>query len=383
MKKMIVALLLMALCLSIAACGPANGPFDDPNNPGEHNPSDLPAGQVRILNTDPQLQSAWTAIAQAYTAATGIEASVVSSVDAASATLLNFSDPKELPENCVDLSGSDAYAQLASWDLSLRNECGQVCAIAAEAEVMGIVYNSTLLAQTSHTRADISSFTDLTEVVYGITDQQTTYKFSAFARIDPSAHFALQLSSLTGNARNLVDLIMNNTTGDPLAMAANTESEALQDFLDGKAVFFLAGSRDHDVLDAIGTENMGVLPVYLGSENEERQSLSAAPSRYWCIPANASAEDIQATLDFLSYLVQPQKDGTVPVDALQRFAPYRRATYVSNLLESVFRSDVAIGKEPVVSRYVTKVSDGLTQALIAYATDPSNQNWEAVAAFLG
>ena len=88
-------------------------------------------------------------------------------------------------------------------------------------------------------------------------------------------------------------------------------------------------------------------------------------------------------MDFLSYLVQPQKDGTVPVDALQRFAPYRRATYVSNLLESVFRSDVAMGKEPVVSRYVPQVSDGLTQALIAYATDPSNQNWEAVAAFLG
>lgn len=385
MKKWIIALLLIILCLGLTACGlwadPSNSPDDSAS--GESTPPNQTAGQVRILNKDPQLQGAWETLAAEYTASTGVDVSVVSSEDAASATLLTVSGQEELPESCVDLSGSEAYAQLASWDLSLQNESGQVCAVAAEVEVMGLVYNSTLLAKTSNTRADITSFTELTEVVYSITDNQQTYKFSAFARIDPSDHFALQLSSLTGDARNLVDLIMNNTIGDPLTMSANTESEALQDFLDGKAVFFLAGSRDHDALNAIGTENMGVLPVYLGGENEERQSLCAAPCSYWCIPGTASEQDIRATLDFLNFLVQPRKNGTVPVDDLQRFSPYRQATYVSNLLESVFRSDLTMGKEPVVSRYVTKVSEGLTQALIAYAADPSNQNWETVAAFLG
>lgn len=382
MKKWIIPFLLVGLCLVMAACNFGTAPGSDPNETtptGESISTEPEVGQVRILNKDPQQQAAWDALAAEYAAQTGVEVAVLNSADGTQPTLLTVSGQEELPENCADLSGSAAYAQLASWDLALRDNAGAVCGIAAEVEVFGLVFNSTLLAQTSHTQADIDSFVDLTEVVYAISEKKDKYGFSAFARFDPNDHFAIQLASLTGDTRNLLDLIINNTTGDPLEIASFTETDALQDFLDEKAVFFLAGSKEQETLNAIGSENMGVLPVYMGGENEERQSLCAAACSYWCIPGSVEGADLQATLDFLDFLVQPRENGTVPVDDLGRMAPYRQASSASNLLESVFRSDLTMGKEPVICRNISQVPEGLAQALIDYAANPSNENWETIA----
>ena len=148
-------------------------------------------------------------------------------------------------------------------------------------------------------------------------------------------------------------------------------------------MFFLAGSREQEILQAIGSENMGVLPVYTGGGNEENQSLCAAARSYWCVDGSAAEQDVAATLAFLDFLIHPRADGSVPVDDLQRMSPYRQTTYVSNMLESVFRSDLAMGKEPVVCRYVSRVPQGMTEALIAYAENPSDENWDAVVAFMG
>lgn len=381
MKKWITVLLL-GLCLSLAACTTAGTSDSTASQPTElEGTSGAKAGQVRIFNEDPQLQAAWEALGAEYTQQTGVEVRLVSDAGE-EATLLTVKSGESLPETCADLSGTEACAQLASWDLTLSDESGRVCGIAAEVEVFGLMYNSMLLAQTSNTCADITCFTDLTEVVYAITDNQQKLGFSAFARVDPDENFAMQLSALRGDTRNLVDLIINNTPCSVLDMEENTEAEALQDFLDGKAVFFLVRSGAYETLNAIGSQNLGVLPVYLGSENEENQSLCVAAAAYWCVNESAAAEDMQATLDFLNYLVQPRIDGSVPVDDLGRLAPYRQAAYVSNMLEVVFRTDLAAGKAPLVCRYVTQAPEGLGQALVDYARDPSDSNWEAVAAII-
>lgn len=385
MKKWMTTLLLLGLCFALAACGMRSvdeGQNADPRITTAA-ATEPPVGQVRILNTDPQLQTVWETLAAEYSELTGADVQVLSEEDDAAPTLLQVADESQLPESCVDLSETAAYAQLASWNLALQDEEGRVCAIASEIEVFGLVYNSTLLAKTSHTRADIQSFQNLTDVVYAITDRKQQLGFSAFVRALPDERLALQLSSVIKDARSLIDLIVNNATCDPLTLSESTQPDALQDFLDGKAVFFLAGSSEHETLAAIGTENMGVLPVYMGMENEENQSLCVAARGYWCIDKNASELDVQATVDFLNFLVQPGADGTVPVDDLGRMAPYRRAAYVSNILESSFRSDIAAGKEPVVCQPAERIPDGMKDALAAYMADPSDQNWEAIVTLMG
>ena len=384
MRKWIVGLMLVVICLSLFACAqpdapqPTTAPVSTTASANTDIPPEdpEPVPQVRILNTDPVLQRAWAFLAEEYTRATGTEVLVVSNPE--QATLRSISSREELPANCADLSGSGACVQLMDQDLTLTDEQGRVLAVANHIEVYGLVFNSTLLAQTAHTREDISSFTRLTEVVYAISDNSQEFGFSAFARVDPDEHFAMQLASMAGNPRNLVELILNNTTCDPITLEGGAKAEALQDFLEGRAVFLLAGSREQEALAAIGSENMGVLPVYTGEGSEENQTLCVAARSYWCVDASADAMDVDATLAFLDYLTTPRTDGTMPVDDLERMSPFRQATYVSNIPEQVLRSDVAMGRTPVVCRYVEQVPTGLTEALIAYAQDPSDENWEPI-----
>lgn len=387
MRKLLMPVLLAALLLALAACVGAAEPTDasppDTTAPtAEPLPPEEPAQpQVRILNTDPQLQQVWEILAEEYTRQTGTDVQIVTA-EGDLPTLRRVLSREELPESCADLSQTNACAQLISQELTLRDEEGRVLAVADSIEAYGLMYNSTLLAQTANTRDDINSLADLTEVVYSITEAKDALGFSAFARVDPDDHFALQIAALTGDSRNLVELILNNTTADPLTIEEGTKSEALQDFLEGRAVFFLAGSAEQAVLDAIGSENIGVLPIFIGGENEEKQTLCVAPRSYWCVDAAASQEDVRATMDFLEFLTMPRADGTVPADALGRVTPYRQAAYVSNVTEVVLRAELAMGKEPVVCRYVSQVPQGLTDALIAYATDPSDDNWAAIQGIL-
>lgn len=349
-----------------------SGPPADTGAPSDPTGPSAVHGTVCVLNTDPDRQAAWQALADAYTAETGVQVQIVS--DRSQATLLSLAPGDALPENPLDLSHTDAYTQLADLGLSIQDDQGRVLAVASEIRVFGLVYNSTLLAQTGHTRADITSFKDLTDVVYGIADNQSQYGFTAFIPADPERHFAAQLAAMPEDCRNLADLILNIS---PQASEAG-ENSPLHSFLEGNAVFLPAGSAEHNVLNAIGSENLGVLPVYTGAEGEENQTLCVSAAGYWSIDADAKPEDVQATVDFLNYLTRPGTDGSVPVDSLQIMSPYRQATYKSNMLESVLRYDLAQGKKPMVCRPVRDIPTGLSEAIATYAQDPSDDNWSAI-----
>lgn len=381
MKRILLGILLVVLLLALCACIKPQAPDSDTTGPSA-NPTapETPAQTpVRILNTDPALQQAWEVLAEEYTRLTGTAATVVNTEEARP-TLRSIASAQELPENCADLSQTNACAQLICQDMTLQDDEGLVLAVANQMEVYGLMYNSTLLAQTANTREDITCFTDLTEVVYAITDNKDDLGFSAFARVDADGYFILRLAALNGSCRDLVDLILNNTTLDLSALENRTKQDALNDFVEGRAVFFLAGSDAHDVLAAVGSENIGVLPIYTGAENEEKQTLCIAPRSYWCV--DATGEDATATVAFLDFLTTPRADGTVPVDDLQFTTPYRHAGFVSNAMDVVLRRDLAAGKEPVVCRYVTQVPPGLAEALAAYAADPSDANWAIVCQYL-
>ena len=74
----------------------------------------------------------------------------------------------------------------------------------------------------------------------------------------------------------------------------------------GEAVFYQNGTwayndiKDNEVAD----EDMGMLPIYIGVDGEENQGLCTGSENYWCVNKNASEEDIQATLDFMKWVVE-------------------------------------------------------------------------------
>ena len=266
-------------------------------------------------------------------------------------------------------------------DLALTAD-DKVCGIAAEIEAFGLVCNATLLAKAGYTQTDIASFEDLKALTELITANSEDWGFSAFAKVDPTQNFPLQLASLTEDPRAFFDLFINNATCPPAEIAGVNEADAMDDFINGKAVFYLARTGDHDQLAALGSENLSILPVYLGGGAEERQSLCAAATSYWCVRGDASEQDVQATLDFLNDLVQPRPDGSVPVDDLGLLAPYRQATGASNILEITLRMELSAGKELMICKKVSQIPEGLDEALITYAADPSDENWAAVMALM-
>ena len=46
-----------------------------------------------------------------------------------------------------------------------------------------------------------------------------------------------------------------------------------------------------------------LLYTSIGVEGEENQGLCTGSENYWCVNKNAAPEDIQATLDFLNWVV--------------------------------------------------------------------------------
>lgn len=342
-----------------------------------------PQPHVRILNDDPSLQAAWEKIAADYTKATNIPVTVIPAGQAGeeTPTLFTLHSEAELDQwkdLCLDFSGSAVYNQLASWDLTLRDD-QKVCGIANNIDTFGLIVNTELLARAGYTLSQITSLAELRQKAGTIYTNQETLGFTAFASADLTGNMAAYLASIPDNFQAFLDLYINHSTCYPSELAEKTAADSLEDFRSGKAVFYLGGTKEYQQLTDM---KLDILPIFRGTEDDARQCLCVAATSYWCVRNDAAPQDIQATLDFLAYLVTRDADGNVPVDQLQLLSPYRQATYSSNKLESHLRQDLVSGKEWLICDPVEELPEGYAEALLAYAAAPNGPNWDAVLAAL-
>ena len=342
-------------------------------------PPDTPQSHVRILNDDPSRQAIWEKIAADYTSTTGIPVTVLSAGQAGeeTPTLFTLHSEAELEQwkdLCLDLSGTAVYNQLASWDLTLRDD-QKVCGIANDIEAFGLIVNTKLLARAASTLSKITSLTALQQEAANIYANREALGFTAFASADLSGSMAAYLASIPGDFRAFLDLYINYSTCPPAELAQKTSADSLEDFRSGKAVFYLGGTKEYQELTDI---ELDILPIFLGTEADARQCLCVTAASYWCVRSDAEPQDIQATLDFLAYLVTRDADGNVPVDELMLLSPYRQASFASNALEAHLRRDLVSGKEWLICDPVEELPEGYTEALLAFAADPTEENWTAV-----
>lgn len=382
MKKLFVLLGILLLCGGLLAYSLYQPkiqtplPTSEPTE-AEETTQPPPVGQVRFVNEDPSMQGAWEALAAEFTKQTGFAVTVIGDgVDPATVdapTLFTLTDGDDLSRwepVCLDLSCTEGYSQLASWDLALRIG-GKVCGIPLESQAFGLVYNTALLAQAGYTRADISNFADLKTVVQAITANREELGAAAFAAMNiPNDDIVAHFVGLSGDPRDFWDLYMQNST-------QITRGDGLSDFLSGKAVFYPASTGDYEKLSAMEDHKLGFLPLYSGGENAENGILHMEARRYFCVRADAEQQDVDAALAFLSYLVHPREDGTVPLDDLGIFAPYRQTTYAGNKLEALLREELASGRACRNCASIA-VPNGLILALATYTAEPTDENWAKV-----
>lgn len=298
--------------------------FATPDEPREE------LARILFLNDHPVLQLIYDQLSDEFFAQTGIRVITVSAqanLGGQSPVLFSVSD--DVPQwPCLDLSDTVACANLACECFTLKDG-DRVLGIANDVEPFGLIYNTALLARVGYTGSDIHRFSDLKSVVTYITDNQETLGFGAFAPADEEL-----MGSVPGDTELLWELYQYNP--------------AEGDLMGSGAVFGLGTLSDMERLSASGELQLDLLPLYTGTSGEETQGVHCFVNRYWCVREDATAEEIQAALAFLNFLVSPRTDGTVPVDDLALLAPYRQAIYARNSVQQRFRNDIALGKKCVV-----------------------------------
>lgn len=439
-KKLLSALLCTAMAATLlVGCG--GGTAETPaasqetEAPAEEE-AEAPAeevsaegGSVYYLNFKPEQDAAWQKLAQAYTAETGVEVTVVTAASgqyettlmsemgkSSAPTLFQVNGPVGLAnwkDYCYDLAGTPVYEELTSESFALK-EGDTVYGVGYVIESYGLIANKTLLETAGYKVEDINSFESLKAVAEDITARSAELGFAAFtsAGMDSSSdwRFKTHLANLPiyfeyqeegisstpaikgtylDNYRAMWDLYINNSTCDPADLSAKTGDDSRAEFLEGKAVFYQNGSWEYGSLTAEGAytdDDLVMLPIYFGAGDEANQGLCTGTENYWCVNSQAEEADIQATIDFISWCVTSEA-GTQAMaskDEMGFVIPFKAAAESDNLFVKQDTAYTAEGKTPVSWNFTTMPSEewknGVGSALTAYAADQSDANWDAVVA---
>ena len=405
--------------------------------------TDAAGGSVYYLNFKPEQDQAWQDLAATYTEQTGVPVTVITAADGTyeqtlkseiakteAPTLFQVNGPVGLAnwkDYCMDLSGSELYSHLTSDDFVLKDG-NAVQGIAYVIETYGIIYNKTILNDyctmdnaVISSVDEINNFATLKAVADDIQSRldEINDKFGydlqgAFtsAGMDGSSdwRFKTHLANLPiyyeykdkgitstdaiegtylDNYKQIWDLYITDSTCEPGVLSSKTGDEAESEFGMEEAVFYQNGTWEYGNLTnedngyLVTADDMGMMPIYIGAPGEENQGLCTGSENYWCVNKQASEEDIQATLDFLSWVINSDEGRDSMAHAMGFTTPFLTFTgdYVA---DNVFIQDanqyIADGKTPVSWNFSTIPSetwkDGVGSALLEYAQGTGD--WDAV-----
>ncbi len=367
MKKIIALLLALVMVFALCACGsqPANNtpaeeskaPAEETKAPAEETPAASSAeGSVYYLNFKPEADEAWQKVAAAYTEQTGVPVKVVTAASGTyQETLTAEMDKSEAPtmfqvgnqgavdtwgEYCYDLTNTDVWNEMTTHAFDLTNEDGFTYSIGYCYECFGIIVNKALLEKAGHSIDEINNFDSLKAVADDIHARAAELGFDAFssAGLDGSSSWRFsghlanmplfyefrdddvhsKPATITGayldNFKAIWDLYITDsaTTGADLLAATGDASEA--EFGNGEAVFYQNGSWEYSALTekyGMKAEDLQMIPIYCGVKGEEAAGLCSGTENCWAVNAEASEADIQATLDFMKWVVTSEEGTTM------------------------------------------------------------------------
>ena len=389
---------------------------------------------VYFLNFKPEQDTQWKALAAAYTEETGIPVTVLTAASGQyEQTLTSEMDKRDAPtlfqvngpvglanwkDYCYDLTGSQVLGELISPDFALTED-GKTYGIAYVIETYGILYNRTLLdayfaSDFASVRSigDLDNFAALKTVAEEIQanrdalgvdgafassgmDSSSDWRFKTHLVNMPIYYeYAEKGISTTDeiegtyldNYRAIWDLYIHNSTCSPAALASKTATDAETEFKTGRAVFYQNGTWAYGATakDANGVgladNEFGMLPIYIGVSGEEDQGLCTGSENYWCVNAKASEADIQATLDFLYWVVTSDTGTEALAHEMGFVSPFQSAKTADNPLVAIANAYIESGKTSVSWNFATIPSDnwknGVGSALTQYAAGTGS--WDSV-----
>ena len=428
MKKTIAMLLALVMVFALCACGGSSAPAAT-QAPAAEAPAEAPAaeGSVYWLNFKPESDQALQELAAMYTEETGVPVKVVTAASGTYNETLTAEMDKSNPptlfvvgnqaavdtwgDYCLDLTGTPVADELNTNEYMLYDADGKLCSIGYCYECYGIIVNKALLAKAGHDISEITNFDSLKAVVEDITARKDELGFSAFtsAGMDGSSSWRFTghvanleyyyesvdnpdawkscPAELTGaymqNYRNLLDLMFDNSTVDRSALAAGG-FDANAEFANGEAAFYVNGNWEWGSLEEKGmkAEDLAMIPYYCGVEGEEKAALNCGTENYWAVNCEADEADIQATLDFMYWLVTNTAASEKAV-ATFGVMPYKQAAASANPFFVDANNYLAAGNynlwwatnyQPNVDAYRA----ALVSAINDYNANPSDATWATV-----
>ena len=426
MKKALTLLLTLAMTLSLAACGAKKEEAPAASAPAASAPAATETGSVYYLNFKPEADQAWQDLAKLYTEKTGVEVKVVTAAGGnysdtltaemakdAAPTLFQCGNAQGLldwNDYCIDFTGTKVLDEMTTSDFNLTDETGAVKCIGYCYEAFGIIVNVELLEKAGHTLDEITNFETLKAVAEDIHARSAELGFDAFssAGLDGSSswrfsgHLAnmplyyefrddgvtAQPATITGayldNYRNIWDLYINNSSIATTSLPTATGDMSTGEFKEGKAVFYQNGTWEYAGLVEAGMnpEKLAMIPIYCGVEGEEQAGLACGTENCWAVNAKASEADIQATLDFI-YWVVTSEEGTAMMAKEFGPIPFKNAAQSENVFFNDANEYMANGNYTVTWAFnhtpnVDSWRATVVTALAAYSADQTDANWDAV-----
>lgn len=429
MKKFLALLLTVAMVFAMAACSAPAADETKPAEEGTEAPaeetSEQPAasGSVYYLNFKPEADAAWQELAKKYTELTGVPVKVVTAASGDyQTTLTSEMDKSEAPtlfqcgnqgalntwgEYCLDLKDTDFYKEMTTDDFNLFGENGEVLAAGYCYEAFGIIVNKALLEKAGHSIDEITNFETLKAVADDIHARAAELGFDAFSSsgLDGSSSWRFsghlanmplfyefrddnvtsQPATITGkyldNYKAIWDLYTTDTatTGADLITATGDMSSG--EFKEGKAVFYQNGTWEYAGLVEAGLkpEDLAMIPIYCGVEGEEKAGLCCGTENCWSVNKEASPENIQATLDFMKWVVTSEEGTTMMAEQFGP-CPFKSAKAPENVFFAQANDYIAKGNYVVTwaFNYTPAVEDwraGVVDALSKYVAGGS---WDDV-----
>ena len=430
MKKIIAMLLALVMVFALCACGQPAAPAEQPAEAPAEQPAEEPApaaeGSVYYLNFKPEADEAWQSIAKTYTQLTGVPVKVVTAASGTYQEILTAEmDKSEAPtmfqvgnqgavatwgEYCYDLTGTDVWNEMTTHAFDLTNADGFTYSIGYCYECYGIIVNKALLEQAGHSIDEIKDFESLKAVADDIHARAGELGFDAFssAGLDSSSswrfsghlanmplYYEFRDDGITAQPETIKGTYLDNfkmiwdlyttdsaTTGADLLTSTGDASEA--EFGEGKAVFFQNGSWEYASL--IGEKfnmdpaNLQMIPIYCGVEGETDAGLCSGTENCWAVNCEADEEDIQATLDFMKWVVTSDEGTTMLAEQFGP-CPFKSAKTPENVFFAEAANLTNEGKYVVTwaFNFTPAVDDwraGVVDALGQYTAGTGD--WDAV-----
>ena len=435
MKKLIAMLLALVMVLGLAACGgKTEAPAETKSAaPAETQAAAAPAaaGRVYYLNFKPEADAAWQELAATYTAQTGVEVKVVTAAGGNYSDTLNAEMAKsdaptlfqcgnaqglaDWNDYCLDFTGTKVLDEMTTSDFNLTDDTGAVKCIGYCYEAFGIIVNKALLEKAGHSLDEIKDFASLKAVADDIHARAAELGFDAFssAGLDGSSSWRFsghlanmplyyefrddgvtkQPATITGayldNFRNIWDLYITDSATPAASLATSTGDMSEAEFGEGKAVFYQNGTWEFDNLVTDDTKNfhmnpddLAMIPIYCGVDGEEKAGLACGTENCWAVNAKASQEDIDATLDFI-YWVVTSDEGTKMMAEQFGPIPFKNAKESENVFFNDANAYMANGNYTVTWAFnhtpnVDSWRATVVTALNDYSVAPSDATWAKV-----